>query len=102
MTDKLAEIDGLLQRIERLAVELRADPGSHVRRSAGELREAFTMRGPLEPAVARMRDSVQMLRRGNRDEARREFHRRAQGLDHLDETVEQELVPHLRQIGFDV
>lgn len=102
MNATLAEIDRLLTRIERLAQELQADPDGHVRRSATELRAAFAARGALEPAVARVRDSVVMLRSGNRDGSRREFQRRAHGVDHLEEVVERELLPSLRRLGFDL
>lgn len=102
MNGELAEIDTTLAHLERLAEELKADPDGHVRRSVEELRGAFAARGPIEPAVARVRDSVQMLRRGNQDGSRREFQRRAPGLEHLVDVVEQELLPHLRRLGFDV
>jgi hypothetical protein len=102
MQEKLKEIDGVLTRIAHLAEELRADPDGHVRRSVEELRSAFTDRRPVEPAVARVRDSVAMLRSGNQSGLRREFQRRAQGLDYLEHVVEQELLPGLRRLGFEV
>ena len=91
MNVQLAHIDTILARIERLADGLRLDPDRDVRRSAGELREAFTARRAIEPAVARMRDSVEVLRRSSQD-----------GPDYLDAVVEHELLPHLRRLGFDV
>ena len=100
MTGTLLHIDTVLARIERLAQELQSDPDGHVRRSANELRAAFESRSAIEPAVARVRDSVHMLRSGDRDGSRREFQRRAHGVDHLEQVVEQELLPHLRRIGF--
>ena len=102
MQGELERIAVILVRIERLAEELRADPDGHVRRSATELRAIFESRGAVEPAAARVRASVEMLRRNNRDESRREFQRRAQGLDHLDHVIEDELLPQLRRLGFDV
>jgi hypothetical protein len=102
MTGHLSQIDGVLARIERLADDLQADPGGHVRRSANELRAAFADRGPVEPAVARVRESVRMLRRGNQEGSRREFQRLSHGVDFLEQVVEEELIPNLRRIGFDV
>jgi hypothetical protein len=102
MSVMLVQIDGIIGRIERLAGRLLADPDGNVRRSALELRAAFDDRRAIEPAFARMRESVRMLRRGNYDGCRREFRRRASGLDHLDDVVQQELLPQLRQVGFDV
>ena len=98
----LGAIEIVLRRIEHLTDELRADPDGHVRRSASELREAFIDRAPVEPAVTRMRDSIRMLRRTNHDGARREFQRRAQGLNQLDEVIVGELLPLLRRMSFDV
>lgn len=102
MDRDLAEIERVVERIERLAEELQADPDGHVRRSANELRAAFAGRTAIEPAVERIRDSVQMLRRSNQEGPRREFQRRSHGVDHLQQVVEQELLPTLRRIGFEV
>jgi hypothetical protein len=102
MNRNIAHIDNVLTRVERLVRQLDADPDGHVRRSANELRTAFDARQALEPALARVRASVHMLRRGNQDGSRREFLRRAQGVDHLAQVVEQELLPSLRRVGFDV
>jgi hypothetical protein len=102
MSDNLAQIQIVLARTQRLAAALRADPDGHVRRSANELLVAFAVRAPMEPAVARIRDGVEMLRRGNQDGSRREFQRRAAGLDRLEKLIEQELVPNMRRVGFDV
>ena len=102
MTGNFTEIHTVLVRIERLATDLPADPDSHVLRSANELRAAFDARGPIEPAVARVRHSVHMLRRGNHDGSRREFQRRAHSIDHLEQVVERELLPQLRRVGFEV
>lgn len=102
MNGKLAQVDTALTHLVHVAGELSADPDGHVRRSVEELRAAFDARGAIEPAVARVRGSVEMLRTGNRGGSRREFQRRATRLDYLDEVVEQELVPHLRRLGFEV
>lgn len=98
----LAHIEAILVRIESMAGELRADPDGHVRRSVTELRAVFETKAAVEPAVARVRDSVQMLRRHNHDGARREFQKRSQGLNHLEEIIASELLPHLRRMGFEV
>lgn len=102
MNSKLAEIDTLLTRIERLSEELQTDPDGHVHRSATELHAAFGARRAIEPAVARVRDSIVMLRTGNRDGARREFQRRAHGVDYLEDVLDRELLPTLRRLGFEV
>jgi hypothetical protein len=98
----LAQIDIVLLHFERLAQGLQADPDRHVLRSANELRTAFSGRRAIEPAIARVRDSIHMLRTGNHDGSRREFQRRSHGVDHLQEVLERELLPELRRVGFEV
>ena len=102
MNGTLARIDTVLARIERLAEELQQDPDHHVLRSANELRAAFSSRLAIEPAVTRVRAGLHMLRGGNHAGTRREFTRRAQGVDHLEQVMEQELLPELRRVGFNV
>lgn len=102
MNDTLVKIDMVLARIERLAEALQADPDGHVSRSANELRTAFSSRAAIEPAVARVRDSMLMLRGGNHDGPRREFQRLAHGVDYLEDVMTRELLPELRRVGFDV
>jgi hypothetical protein len=73
-----------------------------VRRTVEELRAAFAARAPIEPAVARLRESLEMLRGTNHDGARREFWRRAPTLEYLGSVIDQELLPGLRRLGFEV
>ena len=96
----LVQIDGILGRIEQLAGRLPRDPEQDIHRSAVELRAAFDDRRAIEPALARMRESVLVLRRGSEDERRRD--RRVSSLDDLDDVVEHELLPQLRRVGFEV
>jgi hypothetical protein len=102
MKTQLDDIDSTLSRIEHLADVLTVDPDRHVLRSIEELRKAFMTRTAIEPAVDRVRGSVTMLRTHNEDGSRREFQRRAVALDRLGEVVEQELIPCLRRLGFEV
>jgi hypothetical protein len=102
MKRQLDEIDTTLARIAHLAGGLTADPDRHVQRSVEELRTAFTERTAIEPAVGRVRSTVTLLRTEDGESPRREFHRRAAGLDHLGDVVEHELVPSLRRLGFEV
>ena len=102
MNGKLERIELVLARIERLAEELQQDPDRHVLRSANELRAAFCSRLAIEPAVARVRDGLDMLRGGNHAGTRRDFKRRAHGVDYLEQVMEHELLPELRRVGFNV
>jgi hypothetical protein len=101
LTD-LARIVQALALVERLAAKLQDDGDGHLRRSAAELRSAFDSRSAIEPAVARVRGSLDMLKRANHQGSRREFQRRARGVDYFEQVVEQELLPNLRRVGFDV
>ena len=102
MSDQLADIGIVLAHVERLATALRIDPDGHVRRSANELRVVFDTRGPMEPAVARVRDSVQMLRSENHGGSVGEFRLRGGDVDRLEQLMEEELLPSLRRVGFEV
>ncbi len=84
--EKLSHVDATLGRIADLANQLGNDPDGHVRRSAAELRAAFATRGAIEPAVARLRHSVD----------------HALGLDRLADVIVQDLLPDLRRLGFDL
>lgn len=101
MSATLTAIDVLLTRIERLAKELSPDPDRGILRSATELRMTFAARGAVEPAVARVRDSVLMLR-ANGDGFRPDLLGPAHGIDDLQQIVEAELLPSLRRVGFEV
>ena len=101
MDGRLARIDVVLARIERLAGELEADPDHRVLRSANELREAFGARRAIEPAVARVRDGVHMLRSDEHEDPR-EFQRPAHDVDRLVHVMDWELLPELRRVGFNV
>ena len=102
MHDQLNHIDTMLVRLVSIAEALPAESSGHVQRSVEELRAAFAARTAIEPAVARVRESLSMLRIGNRAGARREFQRRGPGLDQLGYVIEQELLPSLRRLGFDL
>ena len=99
---QLAQIDLVLARLAQLASELQADPDEHVRRSAADLRAAFSGREAIEPAVARVRDSVRVLQRSYVDDSGPESRYRSHGADYLEDLMERELLPELRRIGFDV
>jgi hypothetical protein len=73
-----------------------------VSRSIAELLAAFATRSAIEPAVARVRESLNMLRTANHANTRREFQLRTPSLEHLTEVVERELLPDLRRLGFEV
>ena len=102
MNTSLARIDIVLAQIEYLAGGLQGDPEGQVLRSASALRDAFSARREIEPAVARVRDSVHLLRGVKHQGTRRQMQRHTDGVNHLEEVMEGELVPELRRVGFNV
>ena len=98
MSTTLVQLDGSLSRLEKLAKQLAGERDQHVYGAALELRAAFDDRRAIEPAVARMRDSLRMLRRASQDASRPDLGI----LLALDAAVEHDLLPRLRQVGFDV
>ena len=102
MSPMLVELDGILDRIEQLAGRLRADPESHVHFGARELRAAFDDRTAIEPAFARLRDSLRLLRRSDQNGLVHELRPTAGALDELEAAIDNELLPRLRRVGFEV
>ena len=100
MTRILTEIDAILGQVERLARQLPTDPDRFIERSASDLRSTFDDRRAIEPAVDRVRISVQVLRRAVAKQHAPS--RPATTLDFLDDVIEHELMPRLRCSGFDV
>jgi hypothetical protein len=101
MTRILTEIDAILGQVERLARQLPTDPDRFIERSATDLRSTFDDRRAIEPAVDRVRISVQVLRRAVSNQHAASL-RPATTLDFLDDVIEHELMPRLRCSGFDV
>ena len=101
MTRILTEIDAILGQVERLARQLPTDPDRFIERSATDLRTTFDDRRAIEPAVDRVRISVQVLRRAVSNQ-HATASRPATTLDFLDDVIEHELMPRLRCSGFDV
>jgi hypothetical protein len=101
MNTVLVEIEAILEQVERLAGQLRADPDRFIYRSAMELRATFVDRRPIEPALERVRISVRTLRSAAPSPIATRP-RAATTLDFLDDVLEQELLPRLRRSGFEV
>jgi hypothetical protein len=96
-------VDSAIERVARLAERLtEGDPDGHVRRSVEELRAAFAARAPVEPVVARVLRSVELLTAANHDGCRREFDHRAPGVERIAAALKTDLLPELRRLGFEV
>jgi hypothetical protein len=81
---------------------LDGDSEGHVRRSIEEFAVAFTRREPIAPAVARLRTSIVMLYESRAAGARRAFERDKALIGELDAAIEEELLPALRRLGFEL
>lgn len=96
-------IEAALQAVERFAGRLFVgDAEGDVRRSVEELRVAFTTKAGVEPAVDRLLRSLQGLHAAGLAGRRRDFQRDSPSVGRLLEAVEQELLPALRRLGFQV
>jgi len=83
----------------------RLPPGNaeaSVQRSVRDLCLAFTSHAAVEPEVERLMDSLQRLHAVRLTGHRRVFQRDAAPVGRLVRTVEQELLPALRRVGFKV
>jgi hypothetical protein len=92
----LAQVVTIAERL------LDGDAEGHVRRSIEEFAAVFERREAIEPAVARMRNSIVMLHESRRSGARRAFEHDKVLIEDLDKAIEERLVPELRRLGFDV
>ena len=98
-----ARVDAALVHLGQLAARLEeGDRHGHVKRCVTELQTAFAARAPVEPAVGRVLRSLQMVISDGADGSRREFQQSAPGLGRVGTALEAELLPALRQLGFEV
>jgi hypothetical protein len=80
-----ARVDAALVHLGQLAARLEeGDRHGHVKRCITELQTAFAARAPIEPAVGRVLRSLQMV------------------ISRVGTALEAELLPALRQLGFEV
>jgi len=94
-------IEAALQAVEKFAGRLSGgDAQGDVRRSVEELRVAVATKAGVEPAVDRLLLSLRGLNAAGLDGLRRDFQRGSPSVDRLVETVEQELLPAVRRLGF--
>jgi len=92
-----------LQAVEKFAGRLLVgDVEGDVRRSVEELRTSFATNAAVEPAVNRLLRSLRGLHSAGLAGRRRDFQRDSLSVGRLLEAVEQELLPALRRLGFQV
>ncbi|HEX5474437.1 MAG TPA: hypothetical protein VFX12_07235 [Vicinamibacterales bacterium] len=113
--DQFGRITAALSDVTNKATALPdGDSRDQLRRLAQDLVDAFTGRAPIEPAVGRLRQRVWTLKAARQTRLRRDLTPVLIDLepvlrdlepvliDQLDVSIEQNLVPELRCVGFDV
>jgi hypothetical protein len=94
-----AAIHSVVESVGRLPA---GDAESHVRRSLNELHSAFTTRSAIEPPVERLLGSVRMLNSSCAQGAMRRFLRGSSSRARVLCVIQNELLPALRRVGFEV
>ena len=102
--EDFTSIEAALQVVEKFASRLAVgDAEGHVRRSVDELCAAVTKKEGIEPAVDRLLRSLRGLDDfGAAATRRRDFGRESPAVDRLLDAVQEELLPALRRVGYQV
>ena len=96
-------IEAALQVVEKFASRLTVgDAEGHVRRSVDELCAAVTKKEGIEPAVDRLLRSLRGLDDAGAATRRRDFGRESPAVDRFLDAVQEELLPALRRVGYQV
>ncbi|HEX2343409.1 MAG TPA: hypothetical protein VHI98_23260 [Vicinamibacterales bacterium] len=94
-----AAIHSVVASVGQLPV---GDAENHVRRSLDELHSAFTTRSAIEPPVERLLGSVRMLHSASAQGAMRRFLCGSSSRARVLSVIQNELLPALRRVGFQV
>ena len=96
-------IEAALQVVEKFAGRLTVgDAEGHVRRSVDELCAAVTKKEGIEPAVDRLLRGLRGLEDARAARGHRDFGRESPAVDRLLDAVQEELLPALRRVGYQV
>jgi hypothetical protein len=101
--EDFASIEAALQVVEKFASRLTVgDAEGHVCRSVNELCAAVTKKEGIEPAVDRLVCGLRGLHDVRAASRRRDFGRESPAVDRLLDAVQEELLPALRRVGYQV
>ena len=101
--EDFTSIEAALQVVEKFASRLTVgDAEGHVRRSVDELCAAVTKKEGIEPAVDRLLRGLRGLDDADAATRRRDFGRESPAVDRLLDAVQEELLPALRRVGYQV
>lgn len=101
--EDFTSIEAALQVVEKFASRLTvSDAEGHVHRSVDELRAAVTKKEGIEPAVDRLLRGLRGLDDVHAARRRRDFGRESPAVDRLLDAVQEELLPALRRVGYQV
>jgi hypothetical protein len=101
--EDFTSIEAALQVVKKFASRLTlGDAEGHVRRSVDELCAAVTKKEGIESAVDRLLRGLRGLDDAHAASRRRDFGREAPAVDRLLDAVQEELLPALRRVGYQV
>jgi hypothetical protein len=101
--EDFTSIEAALQVVEKFASRLTVgDAEGHVRRSVDELCAAVTKKEGIEPAVDRLLRGLRGLDDARAARRHRDFGRESPAVDRLLDAVQEELLPALRRLGYQV
>ena len=101
--EDFTSIEAALQVVEKFASRLTVgDAEGHVRRSVNELAAAVTKKEGIEPAVDRLLRGLRGLDDARAARRCRDFGRESPAVDRLLDAVQEELLPALRRVGYQV
>ena len=101
--EDFTSIEAAVQVVEKFTSRLTVgDAEGHVRRSVDELCAAVTKKEGIEPAVNRLLRGLRGLDDARAARRRRDFGRESLAVDRLLDAVQEELLPTLRRVGYQV
>ena len=103
MDEEFISIKAALEVVEKFTSRLTVgDAEGHVRRSVDELYSAVTKKEGIEPAVDRLLRGLRGLNDAHAARRRRDLGRESPAVDRLLDAVQEELLPALRRVGYQV
>ena len=101
--EDFTSVEAALQVVEKFASRLTAgDAEGHVRRSVDELCAAVAKKEESQFAVDRQLRGLRRLDDARTAGGRRDFQTESPAVDRLLEAVQEELLPTLRRVGYEV
>jgi len=101
--EDFTSVEAALQVVEEFASRLTAgDAEGHARRSVDELCAAVAKKEGIQSAIGRLLRGLRSLDDARTAGGRRDFQAESPAVDRLLEAVQEELLPTLRSVGYEV